>query len=118
LTSVAAVLALAARSALAKKSGQCRCSRGGSLAVSLRLQPAQQLEHRRRQRRRFDRLERQPAQRFGLPHRVRPGTGNNSAMGHDVRVIDQTSGAQAILRTKSGWIGGADPRREGTVRGE
>ena len=32
--------------------------------------------------------------------------------------IDFTSGAQAIVRTKRGWIGGADPRREGTVRGQ
>ena len=40
------------------------------------------------------------------------------AIGHTVAVIDQTSGAQAIVRTQSGWIGGADPRREGTVNGE
>jgi gamma-glutamyltranspeptidase len=25
---------------------------------------------------------------------------------------------QAIVRTKRGWIGGADPRREGVVKGE
>ncbi len=41
-----------------------------------------------------------------------------AAIGHTVAVIDQNSGAQAIVRTKSGWIGGADPRREGTVNGE
>jgi gamma-glutamyltranspeptidase/glutathione hydrolase len=40
------------------------------------------------------------------------------AMGHETRVMDQTSGLQAIVRTKTGWIGGADPRREGVVRGE
>ena len=40
-----------------------------------------------------------------------------AAMGHQVAVIELTSGAQAILRTRNGWIGGADPRREGTVRG-
>ncbi len=40
------------------------------------------------------------------------------AMGHATRVIEQTSGLQAIVRTKSGWIGGADPRREGSVRGD
>jgi gamma-glutamyltranspeptidase/glutathione hydrolase len=40
------------------------------------------------------------------------------ALGHEVAVITQTSGAQAIQRTSTGWIGGADPRREGTVRGE
>jgi gamma-glutamyltranspeptidase/glutathione hydrolase len=39
------------------------------------------------------------------------------ALGHATRVMPQTSGLQAIVRTKSGWIGGADPRREGTVRG-
>ena len=40
------------------------------------------------------------------------------AMGADVRVIDFTSGLQAIVRTKQGWIGGADPRREGIVKGD
>jgi gamma-glutamyltranspeptidase/glutathione hydrolase len=40
------------------------------------------------------------------------------ALGHQTRVIEQTSGLQAIVRTKSGWVGGADPRREGTVRGD
>ena len=39
------------------------------------------------------------------------------AMGHDVRVIDMTSGLQGIRRTASGWEGGADPRREGVARG-
>jgi gamma-glutamyltranspeptidase/glutathione hydrolase len=38
--------------------------------------------------------------------------------GHEVVFIDLTSGAQAIERTKGGWRGGADPRREGTARGE
>jgi len=40
------------------------------------------------------------------------------ALGHDVRVIMHTSGLQAIARTARGWTGGADPRREGTVRGD
>jgi gamma-glutamyltranspeptidase/glutathione hydrolase len=40
------------------------------------------------------------------------------ALGHETRVIEQTSGTQAIVRTRTGWIGGADPRREGTVRGD
>jgi gamma-glutamyltranspeptidase/glutathione hydrolase len=40
------------------------------------------------------------------------------ALGHDVAVVAQTSGTQAIVRTPAGWVGGADPRREGTVRGE
>jgi len=41
-----------------------------------------------------------------------------NALGHRTRVVEQTSGTQAIVRTKSGWMGGADPRREGTVRGD
>ena len=41
-----------------------------------------------------------------------------AALGHEVRVIDQTSGVQAIVRTPRGFVGGADPRREGTVRGD
>ncbi len=39
------------------------------------------------------------------------------ALGAEVRVIDLTSGAQAIVRSRDGWIGGADPRREGVVMG-
>jgi gamma-glutamyltranspeptidase / glutathione hydrolase len=40
------------------------------------------------------------------------------ALGHDIRVLKQTSGLQAIVRTRGGWIGGADPRREGTAEGD
>jgi gamma-glutamyltranspeptidase / glutathione hydrolase len=40
------------------------------------------------------------------------------AKGQAVRYIDQTSGAQAVWRVKNGWLGGADPRREGTVKGD
>jgi gamma-glutamyltranspeptidase/glutathione hydrolase len=40
------------------------------------------------------------------------------ALGHETQVMVHTSGTQAIVRTKGGWIGGADPRREGTVRGD
>jgi gamma-glutamyltranspeptidase/glutathione hydrolase len=40
------------------------------------------------------------------------------ALGHATRVMDHTSGIQAIVRTRSGWIGGADPRREGIVLGD
>ena len=40
------------------------------------------------------------------------------AMGHDVRYVEKTSGVQAIERTRTGWFGGADPRREGTARGD
>ena len=40
------------------------------------------------------------------------------ALGHETRIVEHTSGLAAIVRTKNGWIGGADPRREGTVRGD
>ena len=40
------------------------------------------------------------------------------ALGADVRVTEFTSGTQAIVRTRDGWIGGADPRREGIVSGK
>jgi gamma-glutamyltranspeptidase/glutathione hydrolase len=44
------------------------------------------------------------------------------ARGHEVMVIEQTSGLQAIQRiVKDGlsvWFGGADPRREGIVMGD
>lgn len=39
------------------------------------------------------------------------------ALGADVRVTEFTSGTQAIVRTRDGWIGGTDPRREGLVLG-
>jgi len=38
-------------------------------------------------------------------------------MGHEVSVIDMTSGLQGIRRVAGGWEGGADPRREGVARG-
>ena len=38
--------------------------------------------------------------------------------GHVVSEIELTSGLQAIQRSAQGWTGGADPRREGVVRGE
>ncbi len=40
------------------------------------------------------------------------------ARGHTVAEIELTSGVQAIQRTSVGWRGGADPRREGVVRGD
>lgn len=44
------------------------------------------------------------------------------ARGHDVRQFDQTSGLQGIMRIRKDgrevWFGGADPRREGTVKGD
>jgi gamma-glutamyltranspeptidase / glutathione hydrolase len=41
-----------------------------------------------------------------------------TARGHNVRVMEQTSGLQGITRTPSGWFGGADPRREGVAQGK
>ncbi|OFW14049.1 MAG: hypothetical protein A3H27_09325 [Acidobacteria bacterium RIFCSPLOWO2_02_FULL_59_13] len=38
-------------------------------------------------------------------------------MGHTVRVQPETSGLHGIQRVPSGWIGGADPRREGLALG-
>ncbi|MGB2919097.1 MAG: gamma-glutamyltransferase, partial [Mycobacterium sp.] len=38
-------------------------------------------------------------------------------LGHQVDVGDQSSGLSALVRGTSGWIGGADPRREGVVMG-
>jgi len=40
------------------------------------------------------------------------------ARGHEVLILDLTSGTQAIERGAGGWRGGADPRREGLARGE
>ena len=40
------------------------------------------------------------------------------ALGHQVDLADQSSGLSAIVRAGSGWVGGADPRREGLVMGD
>lgn len=40
------------------------------------------------------------------------------AHGHEIREISMTSGLQGIQKTKDGFFGGADPRREGVVRGD
>ena len=44
------------------------------------------------------------------------------AKGHNVRIMEQTSGLQGIMRLtvhgEEGWFGGADPRREGAVMGD
>ncbi len=40
------------------------------------------------------------------------------AKGQEVRFIEQTSGTQVIWKSNQGWLGGADPRREGTVKGD
>jgi gamma-glutamyltranspeptidase/glutathione hydrolase len=39
-------------------------------------------------------------------------------LGAPVWVTDHNSGLHVIQRTKNGWVGGADPRREGIVRGD
>jgi len=39
-------------------------------------------------------------------------------MGHSVRIRDEASGLHGIMRTKDGWAGGADPRREGVALGD
>ena len=39
-------------------------------------------------------------------------------MGHSVRIRPEASGLHGILRTRDGWAGGADPRREGVAVGE
>lgn len=39
-------------------------------------------------------------------------------LGHQVSVAPQSSGASALARDGGGWIGGADPRREGAVLGD
>jgi len=38
-------------------------------------------------------------------------------LGHQVDLADQSSGLSAIVRDNAGWVGGADPRREGVVMG-
>ncbi|MBX3662191.1 MAG: gamma-glutamyltransferase [Burkholderiales bacterium] len=39
------------------------------------------------------------------------------AMGHEVQLVDMTSGLHGIMRAGKGWQGGADPRREGIAKG-
>jgi gamma-glutamyltranspeptidase/glutathione hydrolase len=39
-------------------------------------------------------------------------------LGHQVDLADQSSGLSAIVRDDAGWVGGADPRREGLVMGD
>jgi gamma-glutamyltranspeptidase / glutathione hydrolase len=44
--------------------------------------------------------------------------GELEARGHEVELAVLTSGLHGIERVRDGWRGGADPRREGTVRGD
>jgi gamma-glutamyltranspeptidase/glutathione hydrolase len=41
-----------------------------------------------------------------------------AAMGHEIRTGDMTSGIQAIVVTPTGFVGGADSRREGVAIGD
>ena len=47
-----------------------------------------------------------------------PAVAQLQAMGHAIKVLDLTSGLQGIVVTPEGLIGGADPRREGVVKGD
>ncbi|MCZ8044986.1 MAG: gamma-glutamyltransferase [Beijerinckiaceae bacterium] len=40
------------------------------------------------------------------------------AKGHEIRLIEMTSGIQAIVKTPEGFVGGADGRREGVAIGD
>jgi gamma-glutamyltranspeptidase / glutathione hydrolase len=40
------------------------------------------------------------------------------ALGHEVLLIEMTSGVHGIQRTRNGWSGAADPRREGLAKGD
>lgn len=40
------------------------------------------------------------------------------ALGHAVAIEDMTSGLHVLVRTSGGWLGAADPRREGVARGD
>lgn len=40
------------------------------------------------------------------------------ARGHEIRLIEMTSGIQAIVKTPEGYLGGADGRREGVAIGD
>ena len=43
---------------------------------------------------------------------------NISFMDHNVRIRPEASGLHGIVRTATGWAGGADPRREGVALGD
>ena len=40
------------------------------------------------------------------------------ARGHGLREVEMTSGIALIVRQGHGWVGAADPRREGTAGGD
>jgi gamma-glutamyltranspeptidase/glutathione hydrolase len=45
-------------------------------------------------------------------------TGTLRSLGHDVRVTEMNSGLNLIVRGTQGWLSAADPRREGSARGD
>jgi gamma-glutamyltranspeptidase/glutathione hydrolase len=47
-----------------------------------------------------------------------PARARLGALGHRVEETEMTSGLSAIVRTTNGYVGGADPRREGVVLGD
>ncbi len=53
---------------------------------------------------------------------AKPMADTLAARGHEVKMIELTSGLQGLMRVRSPegdyWFGGADPRREGVARGE
>jgi len=40
------------------------------------------------------------------------------ALGHQTVLTGSYGGAQVIVRTRTGWVGGSDPRRDGVARGD
>jgi gamma-glutamyltranspeptidase/glutathione hydrolase len=40
------------------------------------------------------------------------------ALGHETVLTDGRGGAHVVVRTRSGWAAGVDPRREGAARGD
>ncbi len=40
-----------------------------------------------------------------------------TAKGHDVEIVPMTSGLGFLMRRDGGWIGAADPRRDGVALG-
>jgi gamma-glutamyltranspeptidase / glutathione hydrolase len=49
---------------------------------------------------------------------LEPLEGPLKALGHEVKFMEMNSGVHAIWRTKNGWIGAADPRRDGSAKGK
>jgi len=50
-------------------------------------------------------------------HGLEPLASQLETLGHSVKFMEMNSGVHAFRRTAKGWIGAADPRREGTAKG-